>query len=157
MTDLQYIGSKCNKTSWVDASEIKPGAVFETKALFVNEATEGLPAWRPGFHIDGEYGEEQWCDGYGLVIHEVVAIVDLPKPYKPRVAFKRYFVHPNFYQTQNRSLMFCGVDAFRRKIIPYDEARDMEIVAYTDGQFQNSIGEFDFKKWMATYKAQGRS
>jgi hypothetical protein len=138
-------------------TEIKPGAVFETKALFVDDGTDDFSAWHPGFKTDGEYGEDQWCDGYGLVVHEVVAIVDLPKPYKPRVAFKRYFVHPDFYQTKNRGLMFCGLESFRRKIIPYDEARNTEIIAYTKGKFQGCNGEFDFETWMTAYKARGRN
>lgn len=136
-------------------TKIKPGDVFKTKCLFVDELiNEGTTFewrnWVPGIHRDGSYDcLECWADGYGLVVHEVVAIVDLPKPYKKRVFFKRHFVKPNFEKTNVNGLMCCGVKAFESKIESF--ADRYCTCAYQDGE------EIDFDEWLAEYEKREAS
>lgn len=150
----------------VDDDQIVPGAKFETKCLFVRDkvyqdddvfSEAQYYLWRVGFHREAiQYGVfEEWCDGYGLVIHDVVAVVDMPKPYRKRVFFKRKFVDPDFGVRPSRGLMCCGIAAFKTKVTPYDEARGTEIIAHTKGEYADEFcGEFDFDKWLADYKAK---
>lgn len=129
---------------------IKEGAVFETQCLFIEEEFEAGSEfewrnWKPGIHRErqGDY-IECWADGYGLVVHEVVAVVELPKPYQKRVFFKRHFVKPNFEKTKINGLMCCGVKAFESKIKPYSDRYGT--YAYKDGE------EIDFDEWLAEYR-----
>lgn len=150
----------------VSDDQIVRGAKFETKCLFTRDkvyqdnvldsnATEYV--WSIGFYREPvDYGVfEEWCDGYGLVVHEVVAVFELPKPYRKRVFFKRKFVNPDFGVQHSRGLMCCGIAAFKKKITPYDEARGTEILAHTKGKYADELtGEFDFEKWLADYKTK---
>ncbi len=58
--------------------------------------------WRPGRRLVA-YGpspsEEGWCsDGTGIEIRDVIAVVELPKPYPRRVFYKRRWIAPDDYE-----------------------------------------------------------
>lgn len=142
--------------------EIKEGDIHKTKCLYIKQKNDHSSVaisitgkdwnWKPGFHQKGHpmYGDDEaWCDGLGLVIHEVVAIVDMPKPYKKRVFFKREFITPDFEVRKSRGLMCCGTQSFRTRTTDFETRYGMDILWCRDG-FEVDFDEWD--NWLVEYE-----
>ena len=67
--------------------------------------------WRPGTY-ETAYSNSA-SEGMGHEIREIIATFDLPKPYQPRVFFKRLWVAPDGYEFGKNQVRCIAVPSFK--------------------------------------------
>ena len=93
---------------------IEPGQRWELPCPFLKDVANGIYeqilSWRPGRSED-QYGERD--DGMGVEIRDVIAVVDLPEPYQPRVFYRRTWRAPDGHTFGRKELRCTAKPAFR--------------------------------------------